>query len=414
MDGIDFLKIEELILLAIAGKIEIYGLEISSDITQATENKVRINYGSLYPYLNRLEKKGYITSRWEEENARKGARRKYYKISSLGLQSLDEAALIRQQLRQTLGSDSTLTSKSDSNLDEFLQPLQHPQEDMRIQAIQKLETLAQNYPEHHWKIIQALASFIRSNSPTKNLILSISPDIQTALGVIGNRNTKQDPSKEIIDLSSTNLISAILKRSNLKGVNLSRSNLKGIYFSLVNLSETNLEGANLSNASLEGVNLSGANLNGVNLSEAEMSEATDEFEGTGIQVNLSGASLIRTNLEETDLDEVNMEGVRMEEANLKGANLHCINLKGANLRGANLSSVMFSGVNLSGASFIGANLSNADLSGENLSSANLSEANLSEANLSEANLSEVKNLNALQLRSAYNWEQAIGLPDYLK
>ncbi|WP_310488299.1 PadR family transcriptional regulator, partial [Chamaesiphon sp. VAR_69_metabat_338] len=78
MEGADFLKLEELILLAIAGKSEIYGLEIATDIAKASEDKVQLNYGSLYPYLNRLEKKGYITSRWEEENERKGARRKYY------------------------------------------------------------------------------------------------------------------------------------------------------------------------------------------------------------------------------------------------------------------------------------------------------------------------------------------------
>jgi PadR family transcriptional regulator, regulatory protein PadR len=68
MEGADFLKLEELILLAIAGKSEIYGLEIANEIAKASEGKVQLNYGSLYPCLNRLEKKGYITSGWEKEN----------------------------------------------------------------------------------------------------------------------------------------------------------------------------------------------------------------------------------------------------------------------------------------------------------------------------------------------------------
>jgi PadR family transcriptional regulator, regulatory protein PadR len=119
MEGANFLKLEELILLAIAGKSEIYGLEIATEIAKASEDKVQLNYGSLYPYLNRLEKKGYISSRWEEENDRKGARRKYYQIADKGTQSLDEATLIRQRLRQPV----IITSQSDpvSNLNTSIQ-----------------------------------------------------------------------------------------------------------------------------------------------------------------------------------------------------------------------------------------------------------------------------------------------------
>jgi PadR family transcriptional regulator, regulatory protein PadR len=99
MEGASFLKLEELILLAISGQSEIYGLAIADKIAIASNSAIQLNYGSLYPYLNRLEKKGYITSRWEEENDRKGVRRKYYQISTQGLKVLGDAALIRGQLR---------------------------------------------------------------------------------------------------------------------------------------------------------------------------------------------------------------------------------------------------------------------------------------------------------------------------
>jgi DNA-binding PadR family transcriptional regulator len=62
---------------------------------------------SLYPYLNRLEKKGYITSRWEEENDRKGVRRKYYQISIQGIKVLGDATLVREQLRRGLSSTAS-------------------------------------------------------------------------------------------------------------------------------------------------------------------------------------------------------------------------------------------------------------------------------------------------------------------
>jgi DNA-binding PadR family transcriptional regulator len=350
MEGADFLKLEELILLAIAGKSEIYGLEIATEIAKASEDKVQLNYGSLYPYLNRLEKKGYISSHWEEENERKGARRKYYQIADKGTQSLDEATLIRQRLRQQNDVSILITSQiqPERAVDKLLKILQHPEERERIQAISELQSAVQVDPELHWEIMQALATFIRTNSPHDRQG-EIESDIQEALEVIGKRNTDLDNSGSI-DLAQTNLAGANLKRANLK-----RANLKGV----------NLARAILTRADLGEANLVGANL---------------------IQANLAGAYLLKTNLEGADL-----RGAYLLKTNLEGVYLSKANLGEANLIRANLASAYMSRVDLRGA--------------------NLEGANLEGANLQKANLMGVANLTIEQFNSAYNWEQALNIPD---
>jgi uncharacterized protein YjbI with pentapeptide repeats/DNA-binding MarR family transcriptional regulator len=353
MEGADFLKLEELILLAIAGKSEIYGLEIATEIAKASEDKVQLNYGSLYPYLNRLEKKGYISSRWEEENDRKGARRKYYQITDKGTQSLDEATLIRQRLRQQNDVPMIIASQiqPERDVDKLLKILQHPEEKERIRAISELQSAIKVNPELHWEIMQALATFIRTNSHSDKQG-EIESDIQEALDVIRNRNIDRDSPLSSIDLAQTNLEGA-----NLAGANLKRANLKR-----ANLTKANLRRANLEEANLIGANLEGANLIGANLSTANLEEA-----------NLLLAYLLK--------------------ANLEGAYLSKANLLRASLKGSNLAGVYLSKVNLQGA--------------------NLEEANIEGANLQRANLRGVENLTLEQLHSACNWGQALNIPDYL-
>jgi DNA-binding PadR family transcriptional regulator len=249
MEGADFLKLEELILLAIAGKSEIYGLEIATEIAKASEDKVQLNYGSLYPYLNRLEKKKYITSRWEEENERKGARRKYYQIADKGTQSLDEANFIRQRLRQQHDVPTVIATQiqPERDVDKLLKILQHPEERERIRAIYELQSAIKVDPELHWEIMQALATFIRINSPSDKQG-EIEFDIQDALKVIGNRNIDLDSPFSLIYLAHTNLAGA-----NLPGANLEGANLKGANLIRANLKGANLKGANLRRTNLMGV-----------------------------------------------------------------------------------------------------------------------------------------------------------------
>jgi DNA-binding PadR family transcriptional regulator len=46
--------------------------------------------GSVYSVLDRFEGYGWVESYWEEDNNRRGARRRLYKVTSLGKGSLKE------------------------------------------------------------------------------------------------------------------------------------------------------------------------------------------------------------------------------------------------------------------------------------------------------------------------------------
>ena len=61
-----------------------YGLEIITAIKKVA--KLNVGFGSLYPTLRQLEKKGLVKSHWG--NKREGPRRRYYKISHTGRKAL--------------------------------------------------------------------------------------------------------------------------------------------------------------------------------------------------------------------------------------------------------------------------------------------------------------------------------------
>lgn len=90
---------EEIILNTLMFQ-ERYGLEIINAIAEASKGKKTISFGSLYPTLRKLEKRGFVTSRWGDETPEEttGARRRYYKITGNGLQAIKQ----KQQFLATL------------------------------------------------------------------------------------------------------------------------------------------------------------------------------------------------------------------------------------------------------------------------------------------------------------------------
>lgn len=66
-----------------------YGLEIMEAIEQSGGKQIGFN--SLYPNLKKLEKKGFVKSEWGNElpEEHTGARRKYYRITGIGIQALE-------------------------------------------------------------------------------------------------------------------------------------------------------------------------------------------------------------------------------------------------------------------------------------------------------------------------------------
>lgn len=81
--------LDELLLLALLGGQERYGLELIAALKGVGK---RVGYGTLYPALHRLENDGLIESYWGPERLkeRNGARRRYYKITGLGKEVVEE------------------------------------------------------------------------------------------------------------------------------------------------------------------------------------------------------------------------------------------------------------------------------------------------------------------------------------
>jgi PadR family transcriptional regulator, regulatory protein PadR len=63
-----------------------HGLGISQTIRQKSEELLRIEAGSLYPALHRLEQQGWLTSSWKVSE--KGQRAKFYRLTASGKRQL--------------------------------------------------------------------------------------------------------------------------------------------------------------------------------------------------------------------------------------------------------------------------------------------------------------------------------------
>lgn len=88
--------IDEDLLTVLLGR-ELYGLEILDQLN--LDRPGELKFGSLYPALNRLEKKGLVSWQWGDAvDESGGARRKYYKVTGLGAKTLRTV----QQYRATL------------------------------------------------------------------------------------------------------------------------------------------------------------------------------------------------------------------------------------------------------------------------------------------------------------------------
>jgi len=101
-DLVKLSAIDEDILTALLGR-ELYGLEILNLLNHG--RPIPLGFGSLYPALNRLEKKGLISWHWgDQAEETGGARRKYYKVAALGVTVLREVQEYRQRLAWRSGT----------------------------------------------------------------------------------------------------------------------------------------------------------------------------------------------------------------------------------------------------------------------------------------------------------------------
>jgi len=95
-EGVKLSALEEDIL-TLMGTQKLYGLEMLEGLNKG--RPIPIGFGSLYPTLNRLEKKGLISWKWgDEQDQTGGARRKYYQVTGMGSNVLREVQEYRELL----------------------------------------------------------------------------------------------------------------------------------------------------------------------------------------------------------------------------------------------------------------------------------------------------------------------------
>ncbi|HWS90013.1 MAG TPA: PadR family transcriptional regulator [Pyrinomonadaceae bacterium] len=76
----------DLLVLKIIALGPTHGWDITQRIQQISEDVLRVNQGSLYPALHRLEANGWVAAEWgETENNR---RAKYYRLTAAGRRQL--------------------------------------------------------------------------------------------------------------------------------------------------------------------------------------------------------------------------------------------------------------------------------------------------------------------------------------
>ena len=77
-----------LLILRVLRSGSLHGYAIAQHIGRLSDGVLRVEQGSLYPALERLLNKGWVTARWAESPTKRQAR--YYTITRSGRKQLDE------------------------------------------------------------------------------------------------------------------------------------------------------------------------------------------------------------------------------------------------------------------------------------------------------------------------------------
>ncbi|WP_436514940.1 PadR family transcriptional regulator [Ekhidna sp. To15] len=95
-------EFEELVLLTVAAQHdEAYGVSIHEFLT--SETKKKINISAIHVALKRLEKKGFVDSRFGGITEERGGRRKkFYIVTALGKKVLDASHDLRTSIYQKI------------------------------------------------------------------------------------------------------------------------------------------------------------------------------------------------------------------------------------------------------------------------------------------------------------------------
>lgn len=99
-------EFEEIVLLTVAilGE-EAYGVTITQELEQKTGRAV--GFSSIHTTLQRLEEKGFLSSKMGGATAERGGRRKrFFEVTALGRRALMEVKQVREELWGALPPDT--------------------------------------------------------------------------------------------------------------------------------------------------------------------------------------------------------------------------------------------------------------------------------------------------------------------
>lgn len=82
-------SLDLLVLKTLAQREKLHGYGIVQHIGRASDELLRVEEGSLYPALHRMEQSGWIVSEWALTET--GRRAKYYALTAAGRKRLEEA-----------------------------------------------------------------------------------------------------------------------------------------------------------------------------------------------------------------------------------------------------------------------------------------------------------------------------------
>jgi PadR family transcriptional regulator, regulatory protein PadR len=78
-----------------------HGHEIARHIQRTSDEVLRLEHGSLYPALHRLERKGWVAAKWERQRERNRMCR-YYRLTAAGRRQLTATESRWKRLQQAI------------------------------------------------------------------------------------------------------------------------------------------------------------------------------------------------------------------------------------------------------------------------------------------------------------------------
>lgn len=97
----------DLLILRVASLGPVHGYAIAQRIQQTSRDALRVQQGSLYPALHRLENRGFLAAEWKESET--GREAKYYRLTAKGRRELQKETENWQRLSEAVGLILTMS-----------------------------------------------------------------------------------------------------------------------------------------------------------------------------------------------------------------------------------------------------------------------------------------------------------------